>query len=1516
MVIKMNEKESGVMIIRRVVSILVFVLLPLIVGACYVPGLGALGEAEDPPEGEPQGVEDTYYGKFVIYTVGAGKIKTLGKGLGSSALKARYFVGDETYFPSNDVDDSWDYNIDHNGDEDFLDFKYDDEPGGLHKPASARPEAIVSNEELALYYTNHRDMYSLEKLTTSDCDIDMVGDSLGNAYRIDPADINDRIFMGMINSGATAGDVDTYSISMDESALVVARVRMSSNTHSGIIGLGTYFKLAKKSEPYTVRHNLKLSVLSASGGTVAESTHGPDFFKWIDPEVTFHALAGATYYIQVRDLSGEMCRGRKGNEAIKLNAYWLWLDTIYQPDDNYIYKGEIQPARSGNTRLDGGPTFEPDDLATVIEDTWPDCDGVPGSGDEGDAGVFEQCGSDDYGAGDGAMQYQEVDDKSAVDDGEFFIGKQTNIPAVFDSEASIIHSPDSNSLLMFINYGSRIYMLESLDGEAGLEWDLSNLVTDNPSVVPLNKGYDYVPGEERLDSKAPVVSSGPLGFCDTVPASGDEYAASEIANYATAFGTTLNYMLPEGTTNEWVPAGYALNAPVGFPHTYAVTFGDNEHLDSDPLVDRLRGNAIYSGPDGIINTMFAPQYEASANPALGIDKLEKEYSNLGAYGLNPVIKPEDLPGERRLMGPGRPDDPVIYCEQKSKYLKPLSGETCDSRVPLNGQVTHGSNRGAYLLGDDQWNREIFRGWDPWIYPTPFDDGNTLDPLLGDTMTPAAYWQKQHCNFYDFGFQFDKCALASPVDPDAPGYRATKQPVAIYAGSDNVLDTAQSGLRGDDVICRQGATVGICPGPNGKFDWHGLYDGLSADDRLEIVMDTGNTLNPGMIVGIGPGQNGVLESPIKSSYSLSDLIDSRDYIGGDYYCQTIDGYPAICPGLVEKYEDQYSGTIRTTGSRKLMTLWPMYTNSPDQSPNTGGMAPKRDLYAMYDDELCIINGQIAICPGVNGYFQSYPLSRREEIDSDEDLFNLYDRVSQYVGRDCYSLASEIVRDQVSETDSVRYVLYRYRGVRHDDMVKWNPVDGYHVTTGYNGINQSCVAAGDVQEMGFNKGLPDVSIISPGPDGRFQTYPLADEVVYWGDGIYKISTGKDGVANSYIMGDDRLEILFGTGKADHPCVDSGSDGRADTTAQRNDTQLYYPGEYTGFDAYSVWGPEATVKDGKIFLYYSALGWSRLPEQFPKGRGSLSSSGECKRIGLDLQKGRNETDSSFDDTRFERVLTYPNFRRYLDNNQGVMIAPRIGVATASMSCLRDPARSHIECWSFRNTPALGVGEQCMATGGALLSLGGIMEALPGAWPDINWFGAFSPDVQKTQREDGQGELFLMFYTGLTYWLGGDRPEGWNSREEKFVQYHRQVGLARSSDGMEFQQVRDVNPLIAQPDDFLSFALWVSIGKGDYPSYAAPTVISAGYDQYGEPAYGMFFNSFFSTYDVDPHNVEILNRRKEDHIGYAIRSGKSYFACSLSSDHWMDNKQEMRSILQISMLAVPVVIILAFRLVRRRRD
>jgi len=1477
---------------------------------CYIPGLGLIGEAEDPPDPtDPTGIDDTHYGKFIVYQVGGGKISKLGGG------KVDYIVGDEVYFPSNEIKDlnenndpQLDYNANRSGDSDSLTFNYKDLNWGFSREASKNPEAVVANNRLALYYLNSELLQQKAFDTTGSevCGVagDVAGDTIGSAfdlisfYEANGKPIGLAISRTLINY---PGDVDYYSIAVDEPTLFTAHIRRTQ-----IHG--------KQNPEDNLQYDFKLTLQDAAGNTLAEARYGRDFFRWVDPELTFFAVPGDTLYLRVEDLLNGPCVDRSESQ------YRLQLDAPVSPGGRQgIWKGEIQPARSGNPDLYGGPTFEPDDLTTKIEDILPDCDGIPGTGDEGDAGVFEQCGSvKSLGAGDGNMQYQEVDDKNFIDDGEWFRGVRTNVPAMRDSEPSVIHSPDSDSLLMFINYGSRIYMLESLDGEDGVNWDLSNLVMDRPSIVPLNHGKEFEPDPERLDLEAPVVSSGPLGFCETVPGAGDLIAVGEMLTIVGS--TTMNW----GGTVTGTGGGFRWKTPVAYPGTYAVTFGSNNHLDSDPLVDDLMagGNTIHSGPDGIINTFFAPEYVAYSELPFNVTLKTPE----------PVIEP----GDTTFSGPGVPDNPLIFSTGSgATYIRPLSGS------PYNGD-----NSRAFLLGDDDmWNPAIFKG---------------------NTNSPAAYMQRQHCSFYNLGYEFDKCAYGAPVCP--PGYSspacpsAGMEPVAIESGPDGKLDTVEAVLDflgGDDVLCHEGDKVGICPGPDGVFAWDDIYKEFKGDDRLEIVMDTKGPNAGGLVAGIGPGPDHILQTTIVSAgaagdasallpfpdprtnpYNLLDIVEWRLFSDEDYICQTPDGFPAICPGYgtgnpllgeFAGYTSLYTGSLAGSTERRLITAWPMYVGAPLSIDPDFFTYPvelwplKHDLYGVYDDEFCIINEQVAICPGDNGRIQAYPISRRFVVAEEDDPFTLFDEVGDLVGQDCYSMVAEVIKDDISEEEYVRYVLYHYIGVRMDDKIKWgDPADpntpsGFYISAGMNGINQSCMAQGDVQRMGFQKGLPNVPVIvDAGADG-LETYPLKDELVWWGgqDGVYKISTGSDGVSNSFAMGDDNLDILFGTGKADHPCVISGSDGKADTIAQKNDKQLYYPGEYTGFDAFSLWGPDAVVSGGKVYLYYTALGWRTMEEAVRESSGALGDAGECERAGLDHTWGRNNPaldlsgDFSYNPPQggavnlfeFDRLLVEESFKAFLDNNQNVDLGPRIGVAVSTMERLRDDPSD----WDFMDRPALDYGTQCAGVLSFPIDLPLEGGDLPGLAPDVGYDGVMSPDIQLGEREDEEGPLFFMYYTGLS--------QGTNFAERSLLYPKAQVGLARSLDGLNFQVVRDIDPLVTKPE----FDLLGMIG-GSHTQFGYPTVTGAGNDEFGEPMYAMFYSQFECKAVTEPEkeasqiDARDFDRRVVDHIGFALRKGVASLACSVGSSRWYDDSENIRSVLQVAILAVPLALILVIRFSRKK--
>jgi hypothetical protein len=1487
---------------------LVVLLTGLGLSGCYIPGIG--GTADDPPSPtDPTGVANTIYGKFYVYQMADGKVKTLGdpdpNKDGPNGFD--YFVG-EVYYPANDGlgNSRKDYNIKHIGDGTYTSeyvpiygntvqeqtFFYKDISKDIRN-ASSYPEGLIVSGQLTLYYTNHW-MFPIS-FGNKEGDCVLLNDNtqdaeetpnLGTSWVVNPY----NYIRGRFHNAGGVPDIDYFRLDIPtDNMLVVIRIR-----HQAIAGQHQDIDGGFLSADFL--HKGKLSLYDSSGnplfypnGQPVESRTAVDFWKWTDAELTYHFDLAGTYFIRVEDTLTTDCTT---GDALPYSHYLLQIENPgAMTADNNVRKGEIQPARSGNPRLDGGRDFEPDDMSTKVEDLLPDCDGVPGSGDEGDWGIFEHCyGYTDWGSGDGAMQYQEVDDKENIDDGEYFIGQITNVGTTMRSEPTVIKNPAGNNLIMFINYGNRIYMLESLDGMDGKQWDTSNVVNNRPSIVPrMQRGNG--------DPTAPVVSSGPLGYCDTQPAPGDVYAFPELADAATAGGVTAT------------ATGGLINIPVAYPDQSAITFGDNHHIDSIALVDDLVGNTIYSGNDGIVNTLFPPKYEAYwRKPGM---------ANNYAYFSFPVSAPD--PSDR-VNGPGNPPDPTIWSDLMAGFTNPLAGGT------------GGSNTSGYLLGDDEWNPAIF---------------------TGSTLSPPAYMQKQGCTFYNIGDNFDKCAYAVPSDENG------NVPVAIDAGGDRELDTVEWVLnedRGDDRLCEVGPgdSVAICPGPDGKFGWNDIYIPIEGDDELTIVFDPAHDLTaytpnivtpfwpliqatyPGFLtvdrneVGIGPGPDGILQTQIISGYTLLDIDNWTMYVGGDHYCQTLSGQTAICPGI-EFTIDLYSGANSFRESNKLMSVWPMYMNNnarynidPGNQfvPGIGGWAylanllpPRVDHYGIADDNFCIVNGDVGICSGVNEYFQSYPLFTKINVAHSDDLFDLYDNVSNLLDLPCYQMVSEQVQNHQSEEMETRYILYKYVGVLQDDEIRRDPVTNrIIVNTGQNGINQSCMAPGDIQRIPYHQGYPDMPIITPGTDGIMQTYPMRDREIWWTANVKKIVTGPDGVNNSFAIGDDRLELYFGLGKPDMPCVLAGPDGIADTTAQSwindntlpvnaNDTQLYEPGEITGFDSFHVWGADALAYNGIIYLYYSALGWDVMPEQFRGGAGALAGKGECERAGLDREWGSDRRDYDFSNGteklhEFDRILSEPNFRQILDNGQGVFLAPRIGSAVSSVTRLRiDPSD-----WNLQNKPALDIGQQCAGDISFPIDL---PLDLPGLIPDVNYNGAFSPDSAITIADDGESPLWLLFYTGLS--SGAER--------NNVVDNSYQIGLARSLDGRNFEVVRDIDPLISTS----SFDLTAIIGSST--DYGWATIVPAGEDEYGEPMFGMFFNQFET--DIGnlstPYDLRYFDLRTKDHIGYALRKGKIQLSgCSISGQDSASKtaSQSQRSKSQLLLLLAPLALVAAARLFRKEEE
>jgi hypothetical protein len=1534
----------------------VAILAVAMLAGCYIPGLGAFGTGSTmPSNADPGGVSDTFYGKFMIYEVGNGKIGKLGGG------RIDYILG-EIYYPTPDPKGKLnDYNILHTGkgvDNPSEAMHYIDDGVADSNPVmpSCRPEAINTPAGLALYYTNHTyGNYPVGSIEQSCSDFawpyelpETVPPPVTERYPLVPRRYSHLLF----NTDGVNPDVDVFTIYVNPVAgatcitpgtLLVFRLQFQ-------VFNGTQSSVASPSGDVLRQPKMSLyhedgSPVTAPNGKPIQSRNSNDYWRFQDAMLTysFQDKTPATYFLKVEDIKNppEPCTNVEKKDQYILHVESPTAFLNYLPNANRIIKGEIQPARSGNPSGNpyyiGSSSFEPDDLSTKILDLYPICNalpGVPGSGGAGDAGLSEQCdGTKEYGAHDKVLEYQEVDNKAAIDDGEYFVGKPTNLGTTMDAEASVIKTPLANTLTMFVNFGNRIYMLESLDGFVGLQWDLTNLIEDHPSVVPRQQSSIPRTGQLSVGSPlSPVVSSGALGFCETVPGGTDDVWATPEQK---AFGERIIPIPGDGLTVA-TASGVAVKYPSGYPNTVGVSYGGNKHLDSVPLqdtyiihADGTEGNTITSGPDGIVNTFFAPKYVAYGEVAGKIS----DFTSVKYH-----VTPDDKLG---LHGPGNSDNPRLF-DSDLGWRTPLSGST------------GGDNRHAYLFYDDEWNPAIF--------------------VEGNTTTPPAYMARQHCDFYNFGTMFDRCAMGVPVDQNG------EEPVAIAAGGDGVLNTVDNILfssHGDDRLCHfrnvghlgAGDSVAICPGADGKFGVPDIYSAIKGDDVLEVVQNphvfvdaydplnnaygegitwnmfpafemlfSGTSTGGNLVIGIAPGPSGgrllpdgrrVPFTELIDSYTVIDLLDNTAIIGGDHYCQTLDGRTAICPGLemdisLHDYSPSYVGE-----SRRLVSVWSMYMNTPETLTNPmSGASPgnylyswrqmKQDEYGVYDDNFCVVDGKPAICPGPNGYFQSYPISQRGVVAWNDDITALYQDIAFFVGQPCFLLVGEAVQKTPDADPTTRFFLYRYYGVRGDDQVSWDPAKGgYIVTTGPNGINQSCIVPGDASLIGFNRGLPYQPIITAGLNHVLETYPLKDYDIQVGANFHKISTGPDGIANSFIMGDDRAEIYFGTGKPDHPCVLAGLDGIAGTTAQdfrqdaatplqANDTQLYDRGVITGFDSLQVWAPDAVVLGNLIYLYYTALGFETLPPSNRDSSGSLGDLGECKRAGLDKEWGKNTRDTKwavisnsnfrYFPYSYNNYLVEEQFPRSLDNNEGVELAPRIGVAVSNIFRLReDPAD-----WDFIDQPAFDVGSVCAGKFDFPIDLGDMLGNF-GLLPDTNWEGAYSPDMLVAKAPDDDSPIFLMFFTGRAS----------TEKEDSIAIPGTQIGLARSLDGLHFEFVRQAHPLIAKPELDLGFLLGSDI------KYAYPTIASAGTDEWGEPMYGMFFNEYLdkellgSALGPTITNFDMI---KENHIGYAIRRGKITLGCNLGAPSGLGDHNHLRLPLQIGIIAVPLLLILSIRIFRRR--
>ncbi len=468
-----------------------------------------------------------------------------------------------------------------------------------------------------------------------------------------------------------------------------------------------------------------------------------------------------------------------------------------------------------------------------------------------------------------------------------------------------------------------------------------------------------------------------------------------------------------------------------------------------------------------------------------------------------------------------------------------------------------------------------------------------------------------------------------------------------------------------------------------------------------------------------------------------------------------------------------------------------------------------------------------------------------------------------------------------------MLYKYQGVLGDDRIVWNNGE-YQLSTGLNGINQSCISPDDVKLIAKHKGNSYSQIILPGADGVLQSYPMKDEIIYEGEDnerpIPKITTGADGICNSFAIGDDRQEILFGTGAPDYPCVRAGADGIADTTAQGNDNQLYQPGENTGFDAFAVDTPEAVVLGDKIYLYYTGVGWKDIPRTVRPSKADLADLGECIRPGLDNKWGVPTPEKAdivgfqADQIELQEVMALYS---WLDNKPGVVLAPRIGVAVAEI----DQLRNNPSAFQRQLEPALDIGGICAPRLRGILAevildilesaLGVKAEEVP-IPPFFNYLGSFSPSVLVKYNEGDDQPIFLMWVTGI-YSSAPWYVQKW--LPYPLIDY--QIGLARSIDGKHFQVATQLNNLLRLSFEDFTKDFFMGLeppesartlfGSPVRYSFLNPTVFQVPND-----SYGMIFKTFEKVSELDMMYLGNYRnyrfRAQAEWLGFAVRSGYTY--------------------------------------------
>jgi len=1580
---------------RPVVYMLGLCLLLFINLDCMTPSfsVAALDEevsASSPPDSTGE------YGKFVVYKVGNGKVKTLAPNNEDPVVHhmTYHHVTDLPYLPTTDPSEegqmTWNYTHCSDGYErpvpsvdPVLDPEstvfYKDLPTGVisvckgappnesitrnSRSSSDHPEAIVLNNKLNVYYTNPPAFLSgwvtsagsdyyipLFPCPCPDRNCPATQGKVGEEGTFDlPDDPNPGVassIMSSLNCISTLGlsATDAGGNTVDDDWISIPISAMSFGDTAARVPLKIRAMGDRLNSKGTRTIQLTL-YRAASGGLpvteVARSRFGLDMFRNRDPHLGYICDKANDYWLKVEDWTTRdaLDRGITPPEN-RYDLLLLFEATPVEPvswdPTAYISRGRPAPAKPHyNPGLDNA-TFEPDDVTTPTEDLYPDCDGLPDSGDEGDLGISEVCpisgfggiyDNQETGLKDGVLEYWEVDNKDYLDDGEVLKGETTNLSSMGNEAPSLIQV--GNKLWMFVSTGSGIFQLTSLDGLTGLEWDLSNITNNRPSLLPRRDDAD-APGEPE----APVVSSGKYGFCDTTADANDLQV--------TAVGK-------------------------GYKDSICITFGEDGVMNSYPMSDQLAGNTINSGPDGIINTFIMPNCIAYGPPL---------YSN--------TIVPTEAPGNPDL--------------------------TCVGHDPA------ASDKTAFLMGNDQW----------------------LTNEIG--INPPEYWRRQNCSPFAMADEFNKCALSK-----------TNTTMAVSGAGNYAPFTVSGRLDGKDHFCTDGFRVGICPDPlDGKFDQPGVENILSIlravpqdDDTICLIPAAGleyarflysNTVqlkhsniepNSEIVVSLLLSVAGSpAELPRDQGYYSLDPATGTISMGGtDWLAGTVfDGWPrtkdvlmvyyryqgtqyGICPGpdgqtntsrafsafyklpdrnlggptiemppatgfttlplpiLADTYRDVTNGStvssvVWDSGLQQFVCKYADMSDSNECPISPGSdetldsawlldlnadlMSNHFDIYGQFDDWLCPIVDPLtghtvkAICPGGNGYFQIYRLWKREEMEHYEGVDELIAKFKD-PHNPCYNLEMVDKRSHFYENDESEYVMFAYQGLMGDDRVAWDQGrQKYILTTGTNGINQSCLDSRDPQLIPRYKGQPYVNIVRRSGVVP-QTPILSDTMTYieieGEKPLPKILSGEDGICNSYRLEDDRSQVFMGTGAPDYPCVKAGPDGIANTKAQGNDSQLYLENEKTGFDVFGVETPEVVAYGDQLYLYYAGLGWLNAPEQVRPGRGALAKLGECRKPGLDNKwgnlavtydmEGAGGTGNFRERTLVTSVSSdQPNaaLLNALDDNQGVALASRIGVAMSTISRVA----ANPTDWDRVRNPVIDLGRVCHGSiGGSAVSFifdalgvgGGVSETAP----SFNYMGSFSPDVLIKEIDGADKPLFMMWLTGeyseyddlqmSTY----AKDEGLNGLYDPVYQ----IGLARSVDGVNFDTTNDINPLIVL-GDFLADVLTTLSSVEDKSSFLNATVFPGA----EEETYGMIFKMTNVMRKMDrtgPPQLPEISKR--EWLAFGVRNGFLYsggltslISCSINAGQ-LKRAQIAYDLGAGAILLLPVIGLLILRLRNRKK-